>query len=286
MIIVTGATGKLGSAIVDRLLARLPPAEIGVSVRDVSKAAHLGERGVRVRSGNYSDPASLARAFAGADRVLIISSNDSGADAVQQHRTAIDAARAAGAERVVYTSHQAAAPDSLFRPMPDHAATEAYLAEQGGRFTSLRNGFYASTVPMLIGAAVETGTLAAPADGPVSWTAHDDLAEIAALALLEPDRLGGITAPLTAPDMFDLAAVAELLTELTGRRITRVVVDDDDFAAGMVSRGVPVAQAEFSLGLYRAARRGEFAVTDPALTALLGRPVTPLRDVLRAAAAG
>ena len=280
MIIITGATGQLGFQIVDRLLMRMPAEQLGVSVRDVGKAADLAARGVRVRHGNYSDPSSLHSAFEGATQVLVVSSNESGADAVAQHRNAVDAARAAGAERVLYTSHQASSPESLFAPMLDHARTEQYLLEQGGAFTSLRNGFYASTVAHLIGPAVQTGALVAPADGPVSWTAHADLAEAAAITLADEGRLDGVSAPLTAPESSDLHGVARILSDLTGRHITRVVADDDEWKAGLVGRGVPEAQADFTLGLFRAARRGEFDVTDPTLEKLLGRPATPLLAIL------
>lgn len=280
MIVITGATGQLGSQIVARLLTRVPAEQVGVSVRDTDKAADFAVRGVRVRYGNFSDPDSLASAFEGASQVLIISSNDVGGDALTQHKAAIDAARAAGAERVLYTSHQASAKDSLFAPMPDHAATERYLTEQGGKFTSLRNGFYASTVTWLIGQALETGTVFGPADGPVSWTTHADLAEAAAVVLSNEGRLDGVTPPLTAPEALDLEAVAGILTDLIGRSIGRVVLDDDEYKAGLVGHGVPEAQTDFTLGLFRAARRGEFAATDPTLEQLLEHPATPLRSML------
>jgi uncharacterized protein YbjT (DUF2867 family) len=286
MIVITGATGRLGSQIVERLLTRVPAGQVGVSVRDAAKAAGLAARGVRVREGDFSDPASLARAFEGAERVLLVSSNDSGAEAETQHKTAVDAARAAGAEHVVYTSHQASAADSLFTPMRDHAATERYLTAQGGKFTSLRNGFYAGTVPMLIGQALETGALVAPADGPVSWTTHADLAEAAAIVLAGESPFDGVTPPLTAPEALDLEATAEILSELTGRTITRVVADDDEWLAAQVEQGTPEFRADFTLSLFRAARRGEFAATDPALGETLGRPVTPLRSLLRELVAG
>src|SRR4051794_3312600 len=124
MIIVTGATGQLGSQIVQRLLERVPASQVGVSVRDPDRAAGLAARGVRVRRGHFTDPESLADAFEGATQVLIVSANETGGSAVAQHTTAIDAARAAGAERILYTSHQGAGPDSRFAPMPDHAASE------------------------------------------------------------------------------------------------------------------------------------------------------------------
>ncbi|WP_254897310.1 NAD(P)H-binding protein [Amycolatopsis sp. Hca4] len=278
MIVITGGTGQLGSRIVGRLLERVPAAEVGVSVRDPSRAAELSARGVRVRRGDFADPSSLAEAFEGAAQVLVVSTDSAGEEAVAHHVAAIEAARAAGAKRVLYTSHQAAAADSRFAPMVDHAATERRLAD--GPFTALRNGFYASTVPLLLGAALETGELTAPADGPVSWTAHADLAEAAAIILADEGRFDGPTPPLTAPVTLDLAEIAAVLTELAGRPVRRVVVSDDAWAAGLVEHGVPAARAELLLGMFRAARRGEFAVAGPELEHLLGRPATPVREVL------
>ena len=280
MIIVTGATGQLGSRIVASLLERVPAEEVGVSVRDPERAAGLAARGVRVRRGDFSDPDSLADAFAGADQVLIVSASETGGTAVAAHAAAIDAARTAGAGRLLYTSHQAASADSLFAPMPDHAAAERHLAQAGASFTSLRNGFYATTVPFLLGQALSTGEIVAPADGPVSWTTHADLAEAAAVILADPGRFDGPTPPLTAADALDLAEVADLLTKLTGRTIRRTVADDDEWAAGLAAQGVPEAQAAMMLGLFLAARRGEFAATSPVLGELLGRPATPLGSFL------
>ncbi|MGW5773882.1 NAD(P)H-binding protein [Streptomyces longwoodensis] len=276
MFVITGATGQLGSRIVRRLLTRVPAEQVVACVRDPERAAGLLAEGVDVRRGDFTDPASLAEAFKSASQVLVVSVNDSGDGAVAQHRAAIDAARAAGAERILYTSHQGADADSLFAPMPDHAATERYLTTTGAPFTSLRNGFYAATVPLLLGGALETGELRAPADGPVSWTTHDDLAEAAAVLLAEEGRYEGPTPPLTAARAYDLDDVARILTRIGGRTVRRVVVEDEDWTAGLVGHGMPAEQADLLLGMFHASRRGEFATTGSALEDLLGRPATVL----------
>ncbi len=284
MIIITGANGKLGRAIAERLLEHVPAEQIGVSVRDTEQARALEERGIRVRRGDFADAASLAHAFEGVSQVLIVSAGTTGEGAVGQHRTAIDAAKAAGARRILYTSHMGADLASPFPPMPDHAATEALLRESGVAFTALHNGFYAATAVMLLGRAVETGELAVPEDGPVAWTTHADLAEAAALALTTGD-LDGITAALTGAEAFDMAGVAALASEVADRPIRRVVVPDAAYRAGLVAHGVPEAAADMLLGLFAASRQGAFAPADPTLARLLGRPATPLRDVLAAAIA-
>lgn len=280
MIIITGATGQLGRAVVEQLLKRTPASGIGVSVRDPQKASDLAALGARVRRGDYRDAASLEQAFEGATQVLIVSANSAGDHAVEQHQTAIDAARLAGARRVLYTSQMGADAASAFPPMRDHAATEALLQTSGLPFTSLRNGFYAASGLMLLGAAPQTGEVAAPADGPVAWTTHADLAEATAILLADEGRLDGVTPPLTAGETHDLANLAALAAELTGRPISRVTVPADTFRTTLLARGAPAPQVDMMLGLYEASRQGAFSATDPTLANLLGRPPVPMRDFL------
>lgn len=279
MIVITGATGQLGGAVVDHLLARLPADQLAVSVRNPGKARPLAERGVVVRRGDFDDPASLRTAFADAEQLLLVSAATTGEDALRQHRAAVEAARAAGVGRVVYTSHMAASPTSAFAPMRDHAATEDLLAESGVPFTALRNGFYAASASMLLSQGLATGRLAAPADGPVSWTTHADLAEAAATVLVEGGG-DGPTPALTGSEALDLADLATLAAELTGRPVTRTLVTDAEHRDSLVGHGVPAPAADLLLGLFAASRQGEFAEVDPALERLLGRPPVRVREHL------
>lgn len=281
MIVITGANGQLGRAIVDRL----PAEQLAVSVRDPAAAEDLAARGVRVRRGDFTEPDTLLDAFAGADQVLIISAAAVGEEAERRHRAAIDAAVQAGARRILYTSHMGANPASPFPPMPSHATSEALLAASGVPFTALRNGFYAASAPLFMGSAVETGQLVAPADGPVSWTAHADLAAAAA-RILTQGGFDGPTPPLTASEALDFADLAELASDIHGKPIERVVVSDEAYAASMRERGVPDWRVEIAIGMFRASRNGEFAATDPTLERLLGRPPMTMREVLSPPDAG
>jgi NAD(P)H dehydrogenase (quinone) len=279
MLVITGATGALNGATVDHLLERVPAQDIAVAVRDVNKAQRFADRGVAVRHGDYADPASLASAFDGADQLLLVSSNDPGADAVSLHRTAIAAAAAAGVGRILYTSHQGAGLDSPFRPARQHAATEQLLADSGIAWTSLRNGFYAHSLNWLMGPWRETGVIAVPADGPVSWTAREDAAEAAAVILASNGAYDGPTTltASAAPTFDDLAAIA---SGLIGRTVECVVMNEDEWVAAQIARGAQEFMARFSLGIYQAAQQGRFAGVDPLLGKLLGREPRTARDVL------
>lgn len=285
MIIVTGASGKLGRAVVEQLLDRVPADRVGVSVRDPDTVQDLAERGVRVRHGRFEDPASLAHSFEGATRVLVVSINSTGPARIAMHRTAIEAARDAGAQRIFYTSHAGAAPQSPFPPMPDHHATEEILHGSGVPGTALRGGFYADSAVMFLGDAVESGELSAPEDGPVNWTTHDDLSDAMAAALADPE-LDADTLELTGSETLDLAGVAAIASELSGRPIRRTVVPDDDFREAMVARGAPPERADMALGIFRASRQGAFTRLAPTLEQLIGRPPMTMRDVLSRSLAG
>jgi uncharacterized protein YbjT (DUF2867 family) len=267
---------------VEQLIERVPIEEIGVSVRDPQKARGLEEQGVRVRRGDFEDAESLAHAFEGASRVLIVSVDSTGEAAVRQHRAAIEAARVAGARRIFYTSHAGSDPISAFSPMVDHAATETALRDSGLAYTSVRNGFYATTAVMQMMGALETGELAVPEDGPVDWTTRSDLAEATAIALSD-EGLADTILNLTSAEAVDMAGIAEIASELTGRPIRRVVVPDEEYRSGLIARGLPEHAADMLLGIFVASRQRRFTLIDPTLGRLIGRPPTPLREVLKAA---
>lgn len=283
MIVVTGANGQLGRAVVEDLLRRMPAERVVASARDVGKAAGLAERGVVVREGDFADPASLRRAFAGADQVLIVSADKLGDEALRLHRNAIEAARAVAVGRVLYTSHAGARVGSSFLPADQHAGTEADLVDGGPAFTSLRHGFYAESCLHMIGDALRTGELRTPEDGPVAWTARADLAEADAAILAGEGRWDGITPPLTAGEAVTMAEVAAMASEAIGREVRHTVVTDEEWRDSRIAGGTPAIYADMLLGTFRAARRGDFAMTDPALRTLLGRAPRTLGEVLAAA---
>lgn len=280
MIVVTGATGQYGRKVVEGLIHRLPASRIGVSVRDPEKASDFAAAGIRVNRGDFKDPSTLAEAFDGAEQLLLVSVNVLGEEALRQHGNAIQAAKDAGVKRILYTSHQAASPASKVSFARDHAATEELLRASGVPFVSLRNGFYAESSFYQLGGVRETGKIALPADGPVSWTVREDLAEAAVKALLDTSLFDGITAPLTAARTYTFADVAELASEILDRDVAHEVISDEEYRQNALQRGYPEPMIGMLLSMFHAIRDGEFDVIDPTLERMLGRKPSDLKTVL------
>ncbi|WLQ16294.1 SDR family oxidoreductase [Hahella aquimaris] len=282
MIVITGATGNLGKGVIDNLIKKCGPNHLIASVRDLQKASFYQEKGVSVRKGSFDCIDDLKTAFEGASQVLIVSANTLGEEALRLHRNAIDAAKLAGVNRILYTSHMGARVGSLFAPADQHAGTEAYLAKSGAAYTSLRHGFYAESCLAMIGDGLKRGELRTPEDGPVSWTARSDLAQADAEILIDSENWNGVTLPLTAPQAWTMAEIAEIASDISGRRVRHVVVSDQEWLDAKMAAGMPKIYAELLLGSFQASRRGDFAATHPALENLLGRPARTIREVLTA----
>ncbi|KAB6714569.1 NAD(P)H-binding protein [Roseobacter sp. TSBP12] len=284
MLIVTGATGQLGRKIVENLLHHVAAERIGISVRDTTNAEAFTALGVRVRQGDYNDPESLRHAWDGAEHLLLVSSNAaaSGGNPLPQHATAIDVARDIGVERIFYTSQVSSSPDAHFPPGRDHAATEAMLATSGMSWTALRHGFYAASAVMMNAKGLKAGRFAAPQDGKVAWTTHDDLAAVDAALLAGQEVIDGPTPPLTGAEALDLAELAERAGQIMGRPVERVLISEDVLQANARASGVPEGSIAVMLGYYRAARAGEFSTVDPTLSRILGRAPQTMSAVLQA----
>lgn len=270
MIAVTGVTGNLGRVVVDDLLTRVPATELVAVARDPRKAADLTDRGVDVRAGDYDDAASLRTAFAGVDVLLLVSSPDvTPGVRARQHGTAIDAAKAAGVGRIVYTSAIGAEDGQGF--LADHTTTESLLRDSGVPHTLLRNTFYEEAlVNPGLRAAVDAGEIVG-ADGgrPVNFATIRDLG-LAASAVLTGDGHAGATYELRGP-LWTLTDLAAVVTEVSGTPVAY--------------RAAPSAELGGIGFVHDLIASGLFAEPSDDLEKLLGRPATSLRDAVTAALA-
>jgi NAD(P)H dehydrogenase (quinone) len=258
-IIITGAAGRLGSAVVGQMLRLFPEALVAVTTRFPEAARRWSNRGVEVRRGDFNDAANLSEAFAGAERLLIISTSADNALRVEEHRRAIAAARQAGVGHIHYTSIVQRA-GSKFLPTKGHLQTEADLAQSGLRSTILRNGQYMENLPMFLRIGMDGDTIALPPDGPTAWVALDDLAEGIARILAAPDgeeREPARALTLTGPEAVDFLFIAGLLSRILGRPIGRKNISDQEFIRRAVEAGMSAVLAQVLASGFRSRAAGE-----------------------------
>lgn len=283
LLVVTGSTGQLGGLIVKALIDRYPKERIVATTRVPEQADELRALGVQVRWADYEKPESLDEAFIGADQILVISSNARalGEDPSKQHQIVFTAAKKAHAKRIVFTSQMGASESSAFPPMHDYAASEVLLKNCGVPFVALRHGFYATSAIQIMAEALVHGQLTTIQDGKISWVAHADLAEAAALILIGEVKFDGITPPLTGPEALDFSDLAAIASQLQKKKVTHTIVNDDQMRAPLIARGIPESIIEMLLGLYIGARNQEWSTVDPTLQNLLGRPLITMKEQLK-----
>lgn len=278
-IVVTGATGHLGRLIVEALLRDgTPAAEIVAAGRTIEKLDDLAAQGVRVARIDYTDAASLATAFEGAEQVMLVSGSEVG-QRFPQHKAVIDAAKAAGVRRVVYTSAPGATTSALILA-PEHKTTEEYLEASGLDYTILRNGWYTENYVSSAQQGAATGVIAASVgDGKVASASRVDYADAAAAVLVGAGHEGR-TYELSGDNAWSFDELASVVAEIAGRDVTYAPLSPEKHAEALAAAGLDEGTVGFVVGLDANIRDGLLAGTSGELSALIGRPTTPLREGL------
>jgi NAD(P)H dehydrogenase (quinone) len=283
-IVVTGATGHLGRLVVESLLARgVAAADIVATGRNVGAIADLAGRGVTVRHADFDDPASLKDAFAGAEKLLLVSASELGRR-VPQHRNAVDAAREAGVTLLAYTSAPKADRTQL-KLAAEHRATEEYIRESGVPSVILRNSWYFEVYTAQIPTQLEHGAVTGAAgDGRFTPAARRDYAEAAAAALTADDQAGRVY-ELGGDTAITLAEYAAEVARQTGRPVEYRDLPVDAYTRMLEGFGLPAAAAEVIADADAGIARGDLLSGDGSLSRLIGRPTTTLAEAVRAALA-
>jgi NAD(P)H dehydrogenase (quinone) len=281
-IVVTGASGQLGRLVAQELLERASPSELVLVTRHPDSLKEFAARGADVRAGDFDDPGSLSDAFAGAEKVLVISTGlDALGRRVDQHRAAIDAAVAAGAQHLVYTSISNPVegnPQTILSE--ENRESEDLLRASGRAWTILRNGIYSEVQVPPGSLAVAHGKLYTNAgDGRMVPVSRRDCAAAAA-AVLTSDGHEGQTYDVTGPDSMSQTDLADLLAEVGGRAVKVHNVNDRILAWGLTKSGMPKPIARQIVEFGKAIRQDYYYVPESAVESITGEPPRSLRDVL------
>jgi NAD(P)H dehydrogenase (quinone) len=281
-IVVTGATGQLGRLSVEALLRRgVPAGQIVATGRNTGKLADLADLaglGVSVRRADFDEPATLAEAFAGAERLLLVSGNEID-QRPRQHANAIAAAKAAGVNLIAYTSIPHADTSSMLLAV-EHLETERALAASGIPHVLLRNGWYLENYTEQLETFLAHGIAGSAGSGKVSAAARLDFAEAAATVLTE-DGHAGVTYELGGA-AFTLPELAAAVSAATGTSVTYTDLPVEAYEHVLTGAGVPAPMAHILADSDRGLAQGELFVEGSDLEKLIGRPATTLEGALRA----
>ncbi|WP_026575464.1 SDR family oxidoreductase [Bacillus sp. UNC438CL73TsuS30] len=276
--LVTGATGKLGSKVIETLLKTVPASQLAVSVRNPEKAENLRARGVEVRQGDFDQPESLDSAFAGIDRLLLISADKDNETRIRQHANAVAAAERAGVKFIAYTSlGNAMESKNLFAPT--HQATEEAILKTGIPYSFLRNNWYLENeIPSIQGVIAGAPWVTSAGNGKVGWAPQQDYAEAAA-AVLSGNGHENTIYELSGKVLTQEELVDALGTVL-GREIPVQQVDDSTYADIMKGAGVPEFLLPLLVDIQRSIRESTLDVESNDFEKLIGRPATPIKEAL------
>lgn len=280
MIAITGATGQLGKLVVEGLLQKVPANRIIAAVRTPAKASDFEAKGVQVREADYFHPESLAAAFTGATKLLLISSNELG-QRVVQHKAVIDAAKYVGVQLLAYTSLLHADTSKLLLAA-EHLATEQYLQASGIPFTMLRNGWYIENQTAGIAPALQQGAfIGASKDGRYAAAARADYAA-AAVAVLTGEGHGNQVYELAGDIPYTRAELATEVSKQTGKTIAYHDLPEAEYEK-ILTNFLPPELARILADAEAKAAAGALDDQSHTLSRLIGRPSTLLADAVASA---
>jgi NAD(P)H dehydrogenase (quinone) len=292
-LIVTGASGNFGRGAVARLLKRVPAKDLILVSRSPATLAEYASQGAQVRHGDFDDVASLVPAFAGGDKMLMISAMRVGKRIVP-HTNAIEAAVKAGVRHIVYTSTIGADPGNPSLAVKDHRVTEEVLRKSGIAWTALRNSQYTDAlIEAAAPIAIASGRwLASAADGLIAPVVRQDCID-AAVAVMASSGHENTVYNITGPDLLSYRDIAGIVAEVSGKPIRFEAVSDEQMYAVFDSMGIPREPvddlvvggvpwcSDDMVSYERSIREGRFAVKTDHELKLAGHAPQSLRDFAR-----
>ena len=274
MFAITGASGQLGRLVFEELVTYVEAEKLVAVVRNPAKVADLAQSGVEVRAADYNDLPALTKAFAGVEKLLLISSSEVG-QRVAQHRQVIEAAKQAGVKLIAYTSLLHAT-DSPLALAAEHIVTEQLLAESGIPFVLLRNGWYTENYLASLPPALEHGVFIGSAgEGKISASPRADYAAAAA-KVLTLDNQAGKVYELAGDASWTLSELVAEVAQQTATALRYQNLSEADFQAALLNAGLPEGLAGVLADSDTGASKGGLFDDKHQLSQLIGRPTVPL----------
>lgn len=280
MILVTGATGHLGSSVVKHLQQHLALDQFAVLARNLAKAQPYIEQDIEVRFGDFNKPRSLIQAFQGIDKLLLISTMEM--NRLEQHQDVVDAAKEAGVKHIIYTSLaiQNIASSAVKDLMLSHFETEDYIRASGLNYTFLRNTMYAEAIPQIIGERVlETGIHLSDGTGKVPYALRAELGEATANVLLQEGHENKYY-ELTGSKSYSYADISNLLSEIKGEKVSYENIDLPSYTDLLKSQDLPEFIIYLTQGTVLDIQAQQYEVESTDLAQLLGRQTADLKEYL------
>lgn len=287
-LLVTGASGQLGAAVLHHLIdiRNVPASSIIAGSRDIAKLSEPASRGVETRKVDFNDAGTLAQAFAGVERVLIISTDalDGEGTRLRQHLAAVQAAKNAGVGRIFYTSMPNPA-ESKVTFAPDHLKTEEAIKATGLAYTIFRNGWYMENLFMALPAALASGQWYSSAGaGKIAHIARDDIARAIAAGVAAPAS-ESVTYTLTGPVAYTTDEIAAKASKATGKPLSVVHLNDEQLAQGMAGAGVPAPYIPTLVSFDANTREGKISMVTGDAASLSGTEPMSLESFLESSKA-
>lgn len=283
-ILITGATGHLGGEALNQLIEKTDPQYVSVIARDPLKLNFFKDKGINVFQADYDKPSTLEKAFQGIDTLYFVSASDIGKRS-KQHENIVAAAKKAGIKHVVYTSFQRknGTEKSPIAPIAQtHLETERWLKESGVSYTILKHALYLNVVPMFIGdQVIENGSVYFPAgEGKAAYASRSEMAE-AAVNILTSGNHENKVYEISNTESYSYHDVAKILSEISGKEITYISPNLDEYKKTMKGFGLPDEIIGMAAMFGEGIKQGEFDFPDNTLEKLIGRKPESLSDFFK-----
>lgn len=280
MILVTGATGNLGSSVVYYLKNLVSINKFAVLARNLEKAKPLIENNIEVRFGDFNNINSLEKAFVGIETLVLISTMEM--NRFYQHKTVIDVAKQVGVKHIIYTSlaiHNIET-SAIKELMLSHFETEDYIKQSGLDYTILRNTMYAEAIPQIIGEHVlDIGIQLSGGLGKVPYALRDEMGEAIAKLLVQSGHKNK-TYNITGSEFYSYQDIAEIISEVSGKKVSYHALENDEYLSLLESLGLPKFLIYLTSGTVFDIKNDQYEIESSDLEKLLGRKTTPLKKYL------